>query len=69
MPGISYGAAYQSAIRPGNENDSNRHRMQRKIDAMLTAFRAAKRVCAVMMIDLDRLEAVNDTFGHKAGDE
>lgn len=48
---------------------ANRPRMQRKTDAMLTAFRAAKRSCAVMLIDLDRFRQVSETYGHKAGDD
>ncbi len=47
----------------------NRHRMTRRLESMLAAFKAAKRTCALMMLDLDRFKQVNDTMGHQAGDD
>tara|TARA_B100000678_G_scaffold134529_1_gene112404 strand:- start:128 stop:2845 length:2718 start_codon:yes stop_codon:yes gene_type:complete len=47
---------------------ANRHSLSQMLSKLLTHRDPNRRVCTILMLDLDRFKHVNDTFGHPTGD-
>ena len=65
---------YQAELRDLAEHDpltgaANRRRFERDLDIQLARSRRYHEQAVVLSLDLDDLKLINDTYGHRAGDD
>ncbi|MBC8026261.1 MAG: diguanylate cyclase [Steroidobacteraceae bacterium] len=61
-------AAHELAMRDSITGLLNRRGLDRALNTLLSSASAEPRQLALLLVDLDHFKAVNDTFGHAAGD-
>ncbi|WP_295632951.1 EAL domain-containing protein [Novosphingobium sp.] len=62
-------SATQLALYDALTGLPNRLSMQQRLADLCAVLRSPGRTCTVILLDLDRFKAVNDSLGHAAGDE
>src|SRR5262245_6324669 len=65
----AYDRARLDALRDGLTGLGNHRAFQEDLDVQVGEARRGQLPLAVLMIDVDDLKAVNDKYGHRAGDE
>ena len=61
-------AAHELAVRDSMTGLLNRRGLDSALTTVLASAIAESRQLALLLVDLDRFKAVNDTYGHQAGD-